>query len=60
MLFLQGTRDALADTHILHAWLNGSESGQLSSYFRTRIIRFMCRHAQDEMMRRSEQRCWIR
>ena len=60
MLFLQGTRDALADTACYRRWSNGSARAQRSSYFRMRIIRCMCRCTRDERMRRSEQRCWIR
>ena len=42
MLFLQGTRDALAATKLMRLWSSGLVIGQPSSCSRTRIIHFMC------------------
>jgi predicted alpha/beta-hydrolase family hydrolase len=60
MLFLQGIRDALADTNVYRRSSSNSARGQLSSCFWMPIIPFMCPFARDAAMLRSDPRCWMR
>jgi len=52
MLFLQGTRDALAATQLMEAVVRGSVIGQPLGYSRMRTIHFMCPQGRGARMRR--------
>ena len=60
MLFLQGTRDALADTEFDRGvGPDGLVSGQPSSCSRMRIIHFMCPQGPGARRATSEPKCWM-
>ena len=59
MLFLQGTRDALAATELIEHWSGDLVIGQASSCSRMRIIHFMCPQGAGGPPRKSNPKCWM-
>ncbi|MGB6427793.1 MAG: hypothetical protein WBF11_06755 [Methyloceanibacter sp.] len=59
MLFLQGTRDALAGAKLMQKLVQGLGARAPSCSSKTPITSFMCPPAADAMKGRSQRRCWM-
>jgi uncharacterized protein len=59
MLFLQGTRDALADVRLMRKLAKRLGSRAMLKLFEDADHPFTCRRVPDARMRTSEQKCWM-